>query len=441
MKISIVGFGKLGSALAAAFVSRHEIIIPIENPVRYAWPFWVYAFDKSSDAFTAPLQSTYPEPQVSELLSEANARGNLELHTMDNAAKITDTSVTFVIVPTPSLSDGSFDTNYCIEAMLSIGEAIKDKDAYHLVVLSSTVMPSDCETKIIPALELAAGRKLGDMLGFCYSPAFIAQGSVVDDFLDPDFVLIGGNELDAERLKMIYEELNPSFPGEETQYALMSISSAEVTKLALNTYITLKISFANTLAVFCHRTPGAHVDDVTGAMGLDSRVSPKFFKGATGYGGPCFPRDGRAMIKALDKAELWNGYAGIPYISVKINQVHVEFVGELAREVLPEDGSVLVLGAAYKVGTPITEESFGLALADYLALARVEAMTIDPTLDGWSDFDALVRQADVIVVALPYTHFQHLPYQPGQTIIDCWRSLDPNDLPSGVRYVPLGVGK
>jgi UDPglucose 6-dehydrogenase len=322
--------------------------------------------------------------------------------------------------------------------MRVIGASLKDKINYHLVVLCSTVSPGTCEAEIMPALELAVGRKLGDMLGFCYSPAFIAQGSVVLDFKEPDFILIGGNLKDASALHEIYERMITY--RSTTDYATMSIPSAEITKVALNTYITLKISFANMLAALCHRTPGAHVDDVTGAMGLDSRVSPKYFKGATGHGGPCFPRDGRAMIKALDKADLWHGYAGIPYISVKINQVHVEFVGELAREVLPEDGSVLVLGAAYKVGTPITEESFGLALADCLVLAGVEVMTIDPMLDSWSDFDALMRQADVIVVALPYTHFQHLPYQPGQTIIDCWRSLDPNDLPSGVRYVPLGVG-
>lgn len=437
MKVSIVGFGKLGSALAAAFVSRD---------------FEVAAFDVSEEALRAPFNSTYPEPQVYDLLTAAENRNALRLGviTPGEPIPIQDTCATFVIVPTLSLPDGSFDNQYCVEAMKIVGQSIKDKGDYHLVVLCSTVMPGACEGEIIPALEEATGSEIGDKLGFCYNPAFIAQGSVVHDFLNPDFVLIGSQGIYAFlTLQDIYcGLLDAPLRIIEDSFALMSIPSAEITKLAINTYITTKISFANMLAALCHRTPGANIDDVTGAMGLDRRISPRYLKGATGYGGPCFPRDGRAMMEALNRSDLWNGYAGIPYTGTKINQVHVEFVGNLALDELDDGyGTILILGEAYKTGTPIVEESFSLSLANYLNRADIDIVALDPMIDSWSDFDshsdlaATIGNADVIIIALPYEQFKHLPYRKGQTIIDCWRIFGPEDIPAGVKYVPLGIGQ
>ena len=148
-----------------------------------------------------------------------------------------------------------------------------------------------------PLLEKESGKRCGIDFGLCYSPEFIALGSVLRDFLNPDLLLIG--ECDAragERVAAFYREaLKIDVPA-----VRMSPVNAELAKIALNTYVTTKITFANMLAELCEQLPGGDVDAVTQALGLDRRIGAKYLSGALGYGGPCFPRDNTAMARLLE---------------------------------------------------------------------------------------------------------------------------------------------
>ena len=131
-------------------------------------------------------------------------------------------------------------------------------------------------------------------MGLCYNPEFIALGNVVRDLLNPDFILVGESDSTAgDTLESLYRSTCDNHP----PIRRMDLMNAEIAKLALNTYVTTRITYANMLAEICERLPGADVDVVTSAIGLDSRVGTRCLKGATAYGGPCFPRDNLAFAK------------------------------------------------------------------------------------------------------------------------------------------------
>ena len=244
--VSVVGLGKLGSCMAAAMASRGVRTIgvdihaaPVEKIKKKLAPVW--------------------EPGLSEMILGCD--GLLQA-TMDVNEAVHETDLTFVVVPTPSLPSGAFSLEYVCSVMRQVGAAIGKKDGYHLVVLSSTVLPGSTEHVVLPLLEESSGKCRGMGFGLCYSPEFIALGSVLRDFLNPDFLLIG--ECDAASGKKL-----ASFYANEMQInariARMTPVNAELTKIALNTFVTTKITYANMLAEICERLPGGDVDVVTGA--------------------------------------------------------------------------------------------------------------------------------------------------------------------------------
>ena len=136
------------------------------------------------------------------------------------------------------------------------------------------------------------GARSGACSGLCYNPEFIALGSVVSDMLRPDLLLIGESDTTAgDILERLYDVTCENRPAVQR----MNFVNAELTKLAINTFVTTKISYANMLADICERLVGADVDVVTRAVGSDSRIGARYMKGAIGYGGPCFPRDNVAL--------------------------------------------------------------------------------------------------------------------------------------------------
>src|SRR5207245_1039686 len=156
------------------------------------------------------------------------------------------------------------------------GRALAQKADYHTVVLTSTVLPGASRYGLLPIHERSSGKRCGDDFGFCYSPEFVALGSVIRDFLHPDFLLIGeydrrsGDELEAH-----YRDIVVNGAGA----ARMSVENAELAKISVNAYVTTKITFANMLAEICDRMPGGDVDVVSNAIGLDSRIGRKYLTG------------------------------------------------------------------------------------------------------------------------------------------------------------------
>jgi UDPglucose 6-dehydrogenase len=426
MEISVVGLGKLGAPLAAVLASKGYRVIGTDLNQGYV------------DAINAGRAPT-DEPRLQELI-EAN-RERLTA-TADIVEAVTATDVTFIVVPTPSDPTGRFSNAAVIDAMKGIGLALRQKDRYHLVVITSTVMPGSTGGEIRKALEQYSGRSVGPRLGLCYNPEFIALGSVVRDMLTPDMVLIGESDArSGDLLQSIYTRSCDNAPAIHR----MNFVNAELTKISVNTFVTTKISYANMLADICDRLPGADVDVVTRAVGADSRIGAKYLKGAIGYGGPCFPRDNVALA-ALARSIGAN--PDLAEATDRVNRYQIERVLGAVLSRMQGPGVVGILGLSYKPDTAVIEESQGVALAERLLEEGHEVVAYDPKalgaaqshlrgrLLGAESAEACVRQADLIVVMTPWPAFGSLApaafEKPGRRIavVDCWRIL-----PADVRRV------
>jgi UDPglucose 6-dehydrogenase len=433
VRIAVVGLGKLGAPLAAVLASKGNEVLGIDvNPEAV----------RLLNEGRAPVD----EPGLEELVLASRER----LSATTDLAAAADTEVSIILVPTPSDERGAFSNEHVLAAAEEIGRALAGRDDYHVVVVASTVMPGSCDAEIRPAMEGASGRRVGETLGLCYSPEFIALGSVIHDMLEPDMVLIG--ESDA-RAGQVLENLYAGVCENDPPFRRMSLVNAELTKIAVNTYVTMKISYANTLADLSERLPGADVEVVTDALGLDTRIGRKYLRGALSYGGPCFPRDNKAFgVLARD-------LGAEPLLAEATDAVNVAQTERLARIVqsrLEAGGAVGILGLAYKPDTAVVEESPGVALATQLANAGYEVRVYDPVateaglraLDGRAhgcgSADELLAQSDVTVITTPWPEFAELPLESLEregrpaVVIDCWRLLPERVSNGAVEIVRLG---
>jgi UDPglucose 6-dehydrogenase len=311
------------------------------------------------------------EPGVAELIKQNS--GNIKA-TINTAEAVKNSSVSFIIVPTPSLPDGSFNTKTVETVAAEIADALKSKNEYHLVVVTSTVLPGDT-SRIVKLIESISGKKCNEDFGVCYNPDFIALGTVVRDFLNPDMVLIGqSDEKAGELLSNIHHTLVDNKPSVNR----MSFENAELTKIALNSYCTLKITFANVIAEICEKIPGGDSSAVTKALGFDSRIGSKYLKGGLSYGGPCFPRDNKAFAWSAQKYGVTNTLA---FKTDEINNYHRSSrIPELLLSILKEKKGdhLAILGLTYKADTTLVEESAAIAAIKTLAKEKISISVYDP---------------------------------------------------------------
>ena len=438
MHISVVGLGKLGAPLAAVLAQRGHDVIGVDSRLNV-----VDAINEGR----APIA----EPGLEALLTSVRERLRA---TTDGASAAAATDVSFVIVPTPSLPSGLFSTQYVLEAIEQIGQGLRAKTSYHLVVVTSTVAPGTMEHEIAPALERASARVIGSALGLCYSPEFIALGSVIRDMCNPDFVLIG--ESDA-RAGDLLETLHRTVVGEHTIARRMNFVNAEVAKIAVNTFVTTKISYANMLSELCERLPGSDVNVVTETIGFDKRIGHRFFKAALGYGGPCFPRDNAAFVAVAREHGVDAAIAAATDI---VNRRQVSRLASLVKAQLHDtDRRVAILGLSYKPDTDVVEESQGVMLANCLASDGYAVTVFDPAaLETAATFLAAsvnsarsaaecLNSADAAIVTSPWPEFRSIPAMlasmgsPPRVIVDCWRIIDPALVGSMTRLVHVGTGE
>ena len=332
-----------------------------------------------------------------------------------------------------------------------MGKALAKKDRYHLVVLTSTVLPGSTRYGLLPVLEATSGKKCGKDFGLCYGPEFIALGSVIRDFLNPDFYLVG--EFD-ERSGDVLEEVNRRICEKEPIVHRMSLENAEIAKIALNSYVTIKISFANTLADLCERIPGGDVDVVSDAIGSDTRIGRKYLTGGLGFGGPCFPRDNVALGFLCDHVA---ADGDLLVANHGYNKSVATRITTKIAPVLQAGRTAAVLGLSYKPLSHVVEESQGVALALAMAEAGMRVIGYDPLASEGArsafrdkalvaeSIDAALVDAGLVVVTTPDECFRTLKAEDflgskeSVTIVDCWRCLDPSvtNHPE-INYVPLG---
>jgi UDPglucose 6-dehydrogenase len=431
MRISVIGLGKLGVCLAACFADRGFPTIGVDLNGR--------TVDQLNSG-VAPVV----EPRLQDLISRSAHK--LRATTRHEEA-IRETDVSFIIVPTPSEENGQFSVHFIRNAARELGDSLKRSDKqYHLFVITSTTSPGTSESYIAPLLESVSGRTLNRGFGLCYNPEFIALGNVVDGLLNPDLVLIGESDPRAgEMLEKVYKGFCLNAP----RISRMSLVSAEIAKISLNSYVTMKISFANTLAGICERIPGADVDAICAALGADRRVSPYYLKGGLSFGGPCFPRDNRAFAAF---ARQFGCAAPLAEATDAVNRTRTHAILSGLLENAGPNDTVAVLGLAYKPNTPVVEESPGIHLVqqllqrgfrvtayDPLAMANARALLGGAIRYAGSVSDCLAG-ASSCVITTPAAEFkcvEQFAVNP-MTVVDCWRFLDPSCLAPGVKYIAVG---
>ncbi len=435
MRISVIGLGKLGAPLAAVLAAKgFEVIGTDVNE----------AFVEAINQGRAPVE----EPRLQDMIDRAEGRLKATTGTADAVA---DSDATFIIVPTPSQADGGFSLKYVLEACDDIADGLKRKDRYHLVVLTSTVMPGDIGGKVLGHLESKSGKSCGADFGLCYNPEFIALGSVVNDLLNPDFLLVGESD---ERAGKMLAGIHGKVCENDPPVAHMNFVNAELAKLSVNTYVTTRISYANMLSQICERLPGADVDTVTTAIGLDSRIGSKYLKGALSYGGPCFPRDNIAFGNL---ARSIGASAILAEATDAMNNQQMDHLAETVIRHLPKGGTAGVLGLSYKPDTPVIEASASVDLVrqlvdrgiavvvhDPMAMTGAEALFQDKVAYAETGA-ACAGEADVLVIATPWKEYAGLTpddLKEGgvSTVIDCWRVLPVDVFAGKCTHVLLGTG-
>ncbi|MBN1649747.1 MAG: UDP-glucose/GDP-mannose dehydrogenase family protein [Bacteroidales bacterium] len=280
MKITIVGTGYVGLVTGACFSEVGINVTCVDNDVKKIenlkkgiLPIW--------------------EPGLEKMVARNVENGRLHFST-SLADSLEGTEVVFGAVGTPPDEDGSADLKYVLQVAREVGQNIND---YVLMVTKSTV-PVGTAEKVRKALQEELDKR-GVMINFdvASNPEFLKEGDAVNDFLKPDRIVVG---CDSERAKTTIQRLYKPFTMNGHPVIIMDIVSAEMTKYAANSMLATKISFMNDIANLCEIV-GADVNAVRKGIGSDSRIGTKFIYPGTGYGGSCFPKDVKALIKTADE--------------------------------------------------------------------------------------------------------------------------------------------
>jgi UDPglucose 6-dehydrogenase len=409
--ISVCGLGKLGACMAATFAARGFNVVGVDiDPEKI----------RKVNAGEPPVD----EPLLAQTINEGRER----LHATDDPAETVKTDASFFIPPSPSLPDGSFSTEYLLKAIQPVAKAISAAGKRgHIFVCSSTTTPSAVDSVLIPMLEKETGWKAGRDFGVCYNPEFIALGNVINGLLEPDMVLIGESDPASGAL---LEELYRRYTRNKCTIARMSIISAELTKISVNSYITMKISFTNQLRMITDKFLKADINTILDAIGTDTRIGKKYLRAGLSFGGPCFPRDNRLLAYTARQSGL---QAPLAEASDRVNELTKESLFERVTKLVPADATVLVLGMSYKPDTYITEESAGLHLAQHLKRKGYRVLVHDfaanttnnPALlefEVLEDVNGVAKRDDVglAVICCPWPQYRDLKFSPATKVLPTW---------------------
>lgn len=400
-RVGFIGLGKLGLPCAAA--------LSVKAGIR------VNGFDVNPQIANYISQKSVPyqEERIEEFLESADIRF---FESFDSF--LDDTDLIFVAVQTPHEPrfEGSgpvpsetrdFDYSFLKTTIAGIAQYLKRSPHRNLtIVVISTVLPGTMKRVVIPEFHMVINQ-----VKFCYNPFFIAMGTTIADYLDPEFVLLGeNNEGDGSEIIELYSLVNSA------PIRLMKIESAELTKVAYNTFIGFKIVFANTLAEIVDQR-GGDVDEVTGALGSANKrlISPKYLRAGMADGGGCHPRDQIAMSWLAKEANL---SANIFDFLARARDSQTRRQAELiAREHRSTSYPVCILGKAYKAEVNLTVGSPALLLASFLQEMGIGVSFYDPICDPAS---TVPKQKSIFFVATNHKAFLDLQFPSGSIVIDPW---------------------
>ncbi len=340
--ISIFGLGYVGSVTAACLASKGHSVTGVD-------------LSASKVELLNMGRSPIVEPGMNELVEQAHKASRLRA-TTDATAAVMQTDVSFLCVGTPSLRSGKLDLGHVEPVCRDIGGVLKRKDAFHLVVLRSTVLPGTAESIVIPVLEETSGKRLGKDFGVCVNPEFMREGTAVADFLEPAMTIIGAAESShAGNLRELYAWA----PGRIFE---TSFRSAEMVKYVCNTWHALKVAFANEVGTLA-KALRVDAEDITEIFTADNKlnISPSYLKPGFAFGGSCLPKDVRALNYRAKELDL-----RLPLFEsiMPSNDEHLR----RAVEIVLDSGKkkIAILGLSFKAATDDLRESPQVQLVKHL---------------------------------------------------------------------------
>ncbi len=428
MKVSVFGLGYVGSVSAASFAADGHTVVGV---------------DVNSDKVASLNDGRSPivEKGLDELIRDTAADGRLRA-TTDTREAVHATDLSLICVGTPSRKNGSLDLTYLERVCEQIGESLKDKADYHVIVVRSTVLPGTTHGIVIPALERTSGKQYGSGFGVAVNPEFLREGTAIRDFRTPPMTLVGHNySSDAAPTMALYDRV-------EAEMVTTSIRTAEMIKYASNTWHALKVCFANEVGNLCKRLDiDSH--EVMDIFCKDDKLnlSSYYMKPGFAFGGSCLPKDVRAMQYRAKEVDL-----EMPVIQSILgsNQLQIQH----AIDLIAEAGSkrIGLLGFSFKAGTDDLRESPIVILAEALlgkgyqlsiydknvSIARLVGANKDyinqqiPHLSSLlsESLDEVIEKSDVLVVGNGAPEFAEAlkKTRPGQKVIDLFRvkGVDPS---------------
>jgi len=401
MKISVIGTGYVGLITGTGFASKGHDVTCVD-----VIPEKVEQINKG----ISPIF----EEGLDELLKDVLEKGKFRV-TLDLKKAVADSEVSFICVGTPSKEDGSADLSYVKSAAKSIGEALKEVNEYHVVIMKSTVIPGTTETVLVPILEKESGRKAGKDFGVCMTPEFLREGKALEDFMNPDRVIIGSLD---EQSKSIAKKLHDI---KDRPFVVTNLSTAEMIKYASNAFLATKISFINEIGNICKEL-GIDTLQVARGIGMDHRISRHFLRPGVGFGGSCFPKDVKALIHQAKDNLKYDPKLISSVIQVNENQP-IKFV-ELAEKKLGDltGKTAAVLGLAFKSGTDDVRESRAIAVINTLLEKGAKVQAYDPKAieNAKKIFGAKItyskspsealKDSDFCIIVTEWSEFKNLDY-------------------------------
>ena len=413
MKIGFVGLGKLGLPVALAVESKgHEVV--------------GYDISDKVKNIIEAKKLPYKEIWAQDYLDKSKIKfANIQ-------SVVKHSEIIFVPIQTPHdpLYEGvtripkervDFDYSYLISGMKRLSQEIESQGKDKVVIIISTVLPGTIRKKIKPLL--------GKHTKICYNPFFIAMGTTMKDFLYPEFILFGVDDLKAaDTAEKFYRTIN------NATFFKTSIENAELIKVSYNTFISTKIAFINTIMEMCYKLPNTNIDDVTNGLLLGSKrlISGAYLRGGMGDGGGCHPRDNIALSWLAKELNISNDFFDQ---IMQQREKQTDWLANLIIENQLDNKKTYILGKSFKPETNITTGSPSILLNNILKEKGVSAISYDPYVDTIKP----VFDKGVYFIGTKHEVFEQFEFPAGSVVIDPFRIISKNK--EGLKIIRIGDSK
>ena len=398
MKISVIGAGYVGLISSACFAKLgHEVVL-------------IDIDEKKLAAIANKEILPIYEEGLRELLEEVHIETSVDYD------RTVESEVIFICVGTTADENGAIFSEYLINAAGKIAEVLKKQRDYCVIAVKSTVGPGMTETLVIPLLE-KSGKKTGKDFGVCMSPEFLQEGRGIYHFMNPSRIIIGEyDRKSGDTLERLHQGL-------EAPVMRTNLRTAEMIKLASNSFLATKISYINEIGNICKQL-GIDTYEVARGMGLDDRIGKKFLNAGIGFGGSCLPKDLRILISGAREV----GYQ--PDLLQDVSTVNenqaLKPVELLKKHITLKGATVGILGVAFKPGTDDIRDSRAIKIAEVLLTEGATVKAYDPlALDNFVKTCSEVTRAtreevlecDAVMILTEWDEFKELDYR-GKVVID-----------------------